>query len=287
MLLCIFLVTFAFFTAGFRSMWVGIEEPITYTIRVTELCANVYVDGKAQPLCNPTGHHEVKIEFPKGTNAPSAQFDVFPPNVKSCDERNPKVVPLNSGELIWYWDDRDNTGISEVVLQQIGQYSACITYRDRDTLDWTIDLGDKACFDKNEKATEPKDNPYCLEPLYIDPGWSSQTENFPGLDEEMTNALPPFITPDIVGNTEFTTSKDRDKSILESNQAPAFDTSQTFSLNNGGATTPSSLLNPLNVENSNIDTGANIFSTSQAVELADNNVLDLKRRRISTRHFKE
>lgn len=285
----------------------------------------MYVDGKAQPLCNPTGHHEVKIEFPKGTNAPSAQFDVFPPNVKSCDERNPKVVPLNSGELIWYWDDRDNTGISEVVLQQIGQYSACITYRDRgkyskpnlnqnftkndnldktpwtgvsalearliitttDELDEAIDLGDKACFDKNEKATEPKDNPYCLEPLYIDPGWSSQTENFPGLDEEMTNALPPFITPDIVGNTEFTTSKDRDKSILESNQAPAFDTSQTFSLNNGGATTPSSLLNPLNVENSNIDTGANIFSTSQAVELADNNVLDLKRRRISTRHFKE
>lgn len=285
----------------------------------------MYVDGKAQPLCNPTGHHEVKIEFPKGTNAPSAQFDVFPPNVKSCDERNPKVVPLNSGELIWYWDDRDNTGISEVVLQQIGQYSACITYRDRgkyskpnlnqnftkndnldktpwtgvsalearliitttDELDEAIDLGDKACFDKNEKATEPKDNPYCLEPLYIDPGWSSQTENFPGLDEEMTNALPPFITPDIVGNTEFTTSKDRDKSILESNQAPAFDTSQTFSLNNEGATTPSSLLNPLNVENSNIDTGANIFSTSQAVELADNNVLDLKRRRISTRHFKE
>lgn len=125
----------------------------------------MYIGGKAHPLCNPTGHHEVKIEFPKGTNVPSAQFDVFPSNVKSCDDRNPKIVPLNSGKLTWFWDDRDNTGMSEVVLQQLGQYSACITYRDRckylkpnlvsniitdnlrkDTLDWSKCSGREACY---------------------------------------------------------------------------------------------------------------------------------------------
>lgn len=158
-----------------------------------------------------------------------------------------------------------------------------------DGLDQAIDLGKRACFGKDEKATAPKDNPYCLKPLYIDPGWSLSVGNGPGLDRGTTTAPP---TPGLVGNNEFTASKDTDESMIESNQAPTFETSQTFSLhNNGGATTPSSLLNPVDINNPNLGLapvtigggGANMFPTPQAVEMADNDIFELGRRRVSRR----
>lgn len=162
-----------------------------------------------------------------------------------------------------------------------------------DELDQVIDTGEKPCFDKNEKATEPKDNPYCLEPLYMDPGWSSQTDNLPALDKGMAATTSAFITPDIVSINELTTSEDRGDWMLESNRAPTFDTSQTLSLNNGGATIPSSFLNLLNANGPNwapppvlVDgSGTNSLPAPQTVEFTANQLIDLGRRRISRRRL--
>lgn len=83
MLLCIF-ATFTFFTAGFRSMWVGVEQPITYTIVRTKpnwfmICSLANVKSSVSlnyaPTCTltenlslfviPLGIMRSKSSFPK------------------------------------------------------------------------------------------------------------------------------------------------------------------------------------------------------------------------------